>query len=72
MKKKLAKDREGAIVAGVVSGMARYFNSDATLFRIVAITFLIITGIFPGLLIYLAAWYVMPNESPTKVDYDIE
>ncbi len=71
MKKRLTRDKEGALVAGVVSGMAKYFNTDPVLFRLVAITFLILTGVFPGLLIYLAAWFIMPTEGQKKADYEI-
>lgn len=72
MKKKLERDREKAVVSGVLSGMANYFDQDPVLFRVLAITFLILTGIFPGLLLYLAAWVVMPESGPVKVDYEVE
>ena len=32
MKKKLKRDEEQAIVAGVMAGMANYFNQDPALF----------------------------------------
>ena len=61
MKKRLERTKETAIVAGVIAGLARYFDQDPTLFRLGAITFIIITGVFPGLLIYILAWLVMPK-----------
>lgn len=72
MKRKLKRDEEKAVVAGVLSGLANYFNQDPTLFRIVAIAFLILTGVFPGLLLYIAAWIVMPKNGPLKADYEIK
>lgn len=73
MKKKLKRDEEQAIVAGVLSGMANYFNQDPALFRVAAITLLILTGVFPGLLLYLGAWMVMPKHKSgePKVDYEV-
>lgn len=71
MKKKLKKEQEKALVGGVLSGLANYFNQDPVLFRVFAVTFLILTGIFPGLLLYIAAWVVMPKAGPSRVDYDI-
>ncbi len=72
MKKKLTRNDEQAVVAGVVAGLADYFDRDPVLFRIVAITFLILTGIFPGLLIYIAAWIIMPRKlHKRKADYEI-
>ena len=71
-KKKLKREEENAVIAGVMSGLANYFDQDPTLFRVAAIVFLILTGVFPGLLIYLAAWIVMPKQDKRpKVDYEV-
>lgn len=70
MKKKLQRDEEKAVVSGVLAGLANYFDQDPVLFRVLAITFLILTGVFPGLLLYIAAWIIMPKRNP-RVDYDI-
>ncbi|MCB9810259.1 PspC domain-containing protein [Candidatus Nomurabacteria bacterium] len=72
MRKKLERDEEKAVVGGVLSGLANYFNQDPVLFRIAAITFLILTGIFPGLILYIAAWIVMPKNGPVRVDYEVK
>lgn len=69
-KKKLQRDEEQAIVAGVLAGMADYFQQDPVLFRLVAIVFLLLTGVFPGLLLYIAAWIVMPKRGK-RVDYEV-
>lgn len=73
MKQKLKRDEEQAIIAGVLAGMANYFKQDPALFRVAAIVLLILTGIFPGILIYLGAWLVMPKHSAEhqQADYDI-
>jgi phage shock protein C len=73
MKKKLKRDEEQAIVAGVLAGMANFFNQDPALFRVAAITLLILTGVFPGLLLYLGAWLVMPKHKAGdhQVDYEV-
>lgn len=70
MKKKLERDEEKAVVSGVLAGMANYFGQDPVLFRVLAVTFLILTGIFPGLIIYIAAWIVMPKQDK-RVDYEV-
>ncbi len=74
MKKKLERDEEKAVVAGVLSGMANYYEQDPVLFRIIAITFLLITGVFPGLLVYIVAWFIIPRKQkrePMAVDYEV-
>jgi len=70
-KKRLERDQERAVVSGVLAGLAGYFNQDPVLFRVFAIAFLIITGFFPGLLLYVAAWIIMPKQNRTRVDYEI-
>lgn len=70
-KKRLERDQERAVVSGVLAGLANYFNQDPVLFRVVAIAFLILTGIFPGLLLYLAAWIIMPKQDKQRVDYEV-
>lgn len=70
-KRKLERDEEKAVISGVLSGMAEYFGQDPVLFRVAAIAFLILTGVFPGLILYLAAWIVMPKRGPQRVDYEV-
>ena len=71
MKKKLERDEEKAVVGGVLYGLAKYFGQDPVLFRVLAITFLILTGIFPGILIYIAAWLIIPKQDKHRVDYEV-
>ena len=72
MKNKLERDEEKAVVSGVLAGMAEYFGQDPVLFRVVAISFLILTGFFPGFLLYLAAWIAMPKRSAKRADYEVK
>ncbi len=70
MEKKLYREEDEAMVVGVVAGLAKYFKQDPTLFRVMAILFLVLTGFFPGIILYLGAWLVMPNR-PKHADYTI-
>jgi phage shock protein C len=70
-KKRLQRDQEQAVISGVVAGLAEYFNQDPVLFRVVAIAFLLLTGVFPGLIIYIAAWIIMPRKQPPHFDYEV-
>jgi phage shock protein C len=47
-------------VAGVCGGLARYFNLDATLIRILFVVLAVLGG--SGLLVYVAMWIIVPNE----------
>ncbi len=70
--KKLHRDEETALVAGVLGGLARYFKQDPTLFRLAAVFFIVVTGVFPGLFMYVLAWIVVPPHPKTPhADYTI-
>jgi phage shock protein PspC (stress-responsive transcriptional regulator) len=58
--KRLYRTREGRIVAGVCSGIAAYFGIDSTLVRLAFAVLTIFGG--AGILIYLLAWIVIPEE----------
>ena len=49
------------MIAGVCAGLAEYFGWDVTLFRVVYVLFSIISVAFPGILVYLVLWVVMPK-----------
>lgn len=62
MKKKLYRSKDNVMVAGVCSGLAEYFGHDATIWRLGFVLFLVLTGLMPGLLIYVLAWIIIPVE----------
>ena len=48
------------VLAGVCAGIADYFDVDPTIVRIVYILASIFSAAFPGILVYLILWFVMP------------
>lgn len=71
-KKRLTRKQEKALVGGVLAGLADYYDQDPALVRIIAIVFLVLTGVFPGLLFYLGAWIVMPKHvDEPEYDYTV-
>jgi phage shock protein PspC (stress-responsive transcriptional regulator) len=46
-------------IAGVCSGLAKYFDIDVTLVRLAVATGIVLSGGI-GLLAYIAAWIIMP------------
>ncbi len=50
------------MIAGVCAGLANYLGWDADKTRIVYVLVSILSAAFPGLLIYLILWFVMPEE----------
>ena len=70
MTKRLYRSKGNVLVAGVLAGIAEYFEHDPTLWRLGFIVLLVLTGIFPGILIYLIAWIIVPRE-PDVVYTDV-
>jgi phage shock protein C len=62
--KVLVRPRKGRIVAGVCAGLAEYFGMDVTLVRVIVAVIALITG-GAGVLAYLVAWAIIPEESET-------
>ena len=52
--------REGRVVAGVCAGLAAYFGVDPTLVRLAFALITVFGGL--GVLLYLCAWIVIPEE----------
>lgn len=59
MNKKLMRSKN-QLVAGVCAGIAEYFDLDITLVRAVYAILSVFTVGFPGLLLYIILWIVMP------------
>jgi phage shock protein PspC (stress-responsive transcriptional regulator) len=59
--KRLVRARKGRLLAGVCAGIAEYVGIDVTVVRLVFVALGVVTfGV--GVLIYLAAWIVIPEE----------
>lgn len=68
MKKKLYRNTEKKLVAGVLSGLADYYESNVVMWRLGFIVALIL-GLVPGVLVYFIAWVIIP-EKPKIVPLD--
>ncbi len=58
--KKLYRDPDDRVLGGVSAGLAKYFNTDAIVFRIIFVI-LIFGGV--GILAYLILWIITPQAS---------
>jgi len=61
--KQLRRPTTDRMVAGVASGLGRYFNVDPTLVRVLFAVIVIFTGGL-ALLAYPVLWFLMPEEPP--------
>jgi phage shock protein PspC (stress-responsive transcriptional regulator) len=58
--RRLVRVKEGRVFGGVSAGLGRYFGLDPIIFRIGAVVLVLAGG--AGLLAYLAAWLLIPDE----------
>lgn len=56
----IMRPRYGRKIAGVCAALARHFNVDVTLVRVIAVVLLLLWG--GGLLAYIVGWIAIPEE----------
>jgi len=66
MHKKLYRSRDYRMLSGVMGGLGEYFVIDPVVLRILFILVVIATGVFPGIIAYIIAVYMVP-EAPSIV-----
>ena len=57
----LRRSRSNRMIAGVVAGLAKYFDLDPTLARVVYVVASVVSAAFPGILIYFLLWVIVPE-----------
>ena len=57
----LRRSRSNRMIAGVVGGLAKYFGIDPTLARALYVVGSIISVAFPGILVYVLLWAIIPQ-----------
>lgn len=68
---RLYRSSNDRLVAGVCGGFAAYFELDATIVRLVWAGFTVITGILPGIVIYLLFAVIVPTGNPGEaIDFE--
>lgn len=61
--KRLTRSRNDRMIAGVCGGLAKYMSVDPTIVRLIFALATFFTVVFPGILIYLVMWIIIPKES---------
>jgi phage shock protein C len=60
--KKLYRSKTDRYLGGVCGGLAKYFAVDAVLIRLALIIIVLATGFFPGVVAYVLAVFLVPEE----------
>lgn len=57
----LVRSSNDRIIAGVCGGIARWLGWDPTLVRILYVVASVLSVAFPGILVYVILWILMPS-----------
>ena len=58
----MLRSKSDRMIAGVCGGIAHTLGWDPTLVRLVYVLASIFSAAFPGILVYIILWVVMPEE----------
>jgi phage shock protein C len=61
MRRALRRSRTNRMIAGVVGGLAQYWSIDPTLARVGFVVLSVISAAFPGILVYVILWLIIPE-----------
>ncbi len=59
--RKLHRSTSNSIIAGVCGGLAEWLGWSPTMVRILYVIISVVSAAFPGILVYLILWFVMPK-----------
>lgn len=59
---RLGRPLDDRVLVGVVGGLARRFGWNSTLLRVLYVVFSVLSAAFPGILVYLVLWLLMPED----------
>lgn len=63
----LKRSREQRVLAGVCGGFAEWLGWNPTLVRIGFVLASVLSAAFPGIIVYLIFWFLMPNRDAGTV-----
>ena len=58
--KRLFRSEKDKIFGGICGGLGEYFGIDSVLIRLIWLLVVIFTGVFPGVVAYIIAIFVIP------------
>ena len=58
----LTRSRRNRLIAGVCGGFADWLGWNPTLCRVLFVLVSVLSAAFPGILVYIVLWVLMPQE----------
>ncbi|AGL02703.1 PspC domain-containing protein [Desulfoscipio gibsoniae] len=60
--KRLYRSSRNSMLGGVCGGLAEYLDIDPNLVRVIYVIVSVASAAFPGILVYIVAWLVIPRD----------
>jgi len=70
--KKLYRSKTDKKLAGVIGGVAEYFDMDSTVLRLATVLLAVLTGIVPVVLAYIISVVIMPERPKDEVKSEVK
>lgn len=64
--KKLRRSTRNSMIAGVMGGLGEHYGIDPVKLRIAYVLLSIFSGAFPGILVYIILWILIPKEEEIR------
>ncbi|MFP5383676.1 MAG: PspC domain-containing protein [Gammaproteobacteria bacterium] len=64
--KKLRRSTRNSMIAGVMGGLGEHYDIDPVKLRIVYVLLSVFSGAFPGIIIYIILWILIPKEEEVR------
>ena len=61
----ISRDKSNAMIGGVCAGLARHFGWSVTGTRVVYVLASILSAAFPGIVVYIILWLLLPEGDNT-------
>lgn len=58
----MLRSKRNRMIAGVCGGIAEHLGWDPTLVRILYVVISVFSAAFPGILVYIILWVLMPEQ----------
>lgn len=63
MTKKIFLSESDKKIFGVCGGIGQAYDIDSSMVRLMMVFLCISTGVLPGVITYLASWFIVPKDS---------
>ncbi|MCC7555984.1 MAG: PspC domain-containing protein [Methanoculleus marisnigri] len=66
MAKKLTRSTSDRWIAGICGGIGEYLEIDPNVIRMIWVVLSVLTTVFPGVLIYILLWIILPEQGQVR------